>query len=166
MKHSLSQDIGLSHHQIQFSSGLSHLSSGRPTFQHGVCLEELVLDVLVLPAVPSHRGDVLHHQLPGLRLAGPALPGEDDGLVLPAVPQLVPGPVRQGVSEEESVTRLRIRTLLHVRRELGEAVTAVLVYDVGSVERDLLVGVDADHQVGDGGLKTIVIIILITVRGQ
>lgn len=102
MKHSLSQDIGLSQHQIQLSSGLSHLSSSRPTFQDGVGLQQLVLDVLVLPAVPSHGGDVLHHQLPGLRLPGPALPGEDDGLVLPAVPELVPGPVRQGVSEEES----------------------------------------------------------------
>lgn len=49
-----------------------------------------------------------------------------------------------------------------MRRELGEAVTAVLVYYIRSVERELLVGVDADHQVGDGGLKTIVIIILIT----
>ena len=116
--------------------------------------------------MPGDGSDVLHHQLTRLSLPGPALPGEDDGLVLPAVPKLVPGPVRQGVSEEERVTSLRVRNLLHVRRQLGEAVTAVLVYDVGSVERDLLVGVDADHQVGDGGLKTIVIIILVTVRRQ
>ena len=44
-------------------------------------------------------GDVLHHQLPRLRLAGPALSGEDDGLVLTLVSEEVPGPVSQGVTE-------------------------------------------------------------------
>ena len=65
-------------------------------------MQQLVLDVLVVPVVPSHGRDVLHHQLPGLGLAGPTLPGEDDGLVLPAVPEGVPGSVRQGVAEQEN----------------------------------------------------------------
>ena len=69
------------------------------TFKDWVSLEELVLDVLVVPAVPGDGGDVLHHQLPRLRLAGPALPGEDDGLVLALVSQEVPGPVSQRVTE-------------------------------------------------------------------
>ena len=54
-----------------------------------------------MPAVPGDGGDVLHHQLPRLRLAGPALPGEDDGLVLALVAQQVPGSVSQGVTEEK-----------------------------------------------------------------
>ena len=49
-----------------------------------------------------------------------------------------------------------------MRRELGETVTPVLVYYIWSVEGQLLVGVDADHQVGDSSLHKIVIIILIT----
>ena len=61
----------------------------------------MILDVLVVPAVPSDGSDVLHHQLPRLRLAGAALPGEDDGLVLALVSQEVPGPVSQGVTENK-----------------------------------------------------------------
>lgn len=69
------------------------------TFKDWVCLQQLILDVLVVPVVPGDGGDVLHHELAGLRLASPALPCQDDSLVLPAVPQQVPGPVRQGVAE-------------------------------------------------------------------
>ena len=103
MKHSLLQDIGLSHNQIQFSSGLSHLSSSRPTFQHGVGLQQLVLDVLALPGVTGDGGDVLHHQLARLGLPGAALPREDDGLVLSPVPQLMPRPVRQRVAATRDI---------------------------------------------------------------
>ena len=56
-----------------------------------------------MPAVPSDGSDVLHHQLPRLRLAGPALSGEDDGLVLAVVPEEVPGSVSQGVTERGKV---------------------------------------------------------------
>ena len=67
--------------------------------QHRVGLEELVLGVLALLGVTSHRGNVLHHQLPRLRLPGPALTSQDDGLVLAPVPQLMPGTIRQRVAE-------------------------------------------------------------------
>ena len=35
-----------------------------------------------MPVVASDGSDVLHDQLAGLSLAGPALPGDDDALVL------------------------------------------------------------------------------------
>ena len=85
--------------QIDFSFTFSSQQSNRIlTFQHWVSLEQLILDVLVVPAVPGDGGDVLHHQLPRLRLPGAALPGEHDGLVLAPGPQQVPRPVSQGVA--------------------------------------------------------------------
>ena len=95
--------------QIDFSFTSSWVSikdqqrSRSLTFQDWVCLQELILDVLVDPAVPGHGGDVLHHQLARLRLPGPALPSEDDGLVLAVVPEEVPGSVSQGVTERGKV---------------------------------------------------------------
>ena len=105
MKTSKIQDIGLLLSSKLISLLLLAQSNQTPeqnrslTFKDWVSLEELVLDVLVVPAVPGDGGDVLHHQLPRLRLAGPALPGEDDGLVLALVSQEVPGPVSQRVTE-------------------------------------------------------------------
>ena len=95
--------------QIDFSFTFSSVQSNSRepeqntilTFKDWVSLQQLILDVLVDPAVPGDGGDVLHHQLPRLRLPGPALPGQDDGLVLPVVPQQVPGPVSQGVTESK-----------------------------------------------------------------
>ena len=40
-----------------------------------------------------------------------------------------------------------------MRRQLGETVTPVLVYYIWSVERQLLVRIDADHQAGDSALQ-------------
>ena len=107
MKTSKIQDIGLLLSSKLISLLLLAQSNQTPeqnrslTFKDWVSLEELILDVLVVPAVPGDSGDVLHHQLPRLRLAGPALPGEDDGLVLALVSQQVPGPVSQGVTERK-----------------------------------------------------------------
>ena len=107
MKTSKIQDIGLLLSSKLISLLLPAQSNQTPeqsrslTFKDRVCLQKLVLDVLVDPAVPGDGGDVLHHQLPRLRLPGPALPGQDDGLVLPVVPQQVPGPVSQGVTESK-----------------------------------------------------------------
>ena len=56
--------------------------------------------------MPGDGSDVLHHQLTRLRLPGPALPGEDDGLVLALVSQEVPGPVCQGVTETGNISLL------------------------------------------------------------
>ena len=45
----------------------------------------------------------VEEQLAGLRLAGAALPREDDGLVLSPVPQLMPRPVRQRVAATQDI---------------------------------------------------------------
>ena len=136
--------------------------SRRLTFKDWVSLQQLVLDVLVDPAVPGDGGDVLHHQLPRLRLPGAALPGEDDGLVLAVVPEEVPGPVCQGVTERGNV-RLRPGADTehsHVGRQLVETVAPVLVYDIWSVEGQLLVRVDAHHQAGHGRLELQIFLII------
>ena len=68
------------------------------TFKDWVGLKELVLDGLALPGVARHGGDVLHHELPRLRLARPALARQHDRLVLAPVPQPSPSAVSQGVA--------------------------------------------------------------------
>ena len=79
------------------------LAISHVTFKDRIWLEELVLDVLALPGVPGDGGDVLHHQLPRLGLAGAALPREDDGLVLSPVPQMMPRPVSQRVAATQDI---------------------------------------------------------------
>lgn len=69
------------------------------TLQHRVGLEQLVLDILTELGVAGDGGNVLHHQLARLRLAGPTLPREDDDLVSAPVPELMPGSVSKRVAE-------------------------------------------------------------------
>ena len=64
-----------------------------------VGLEQLILDVLTELGVAGDGGDVLHHQLARLRLAGATLPREHDDLVSAPVTKLVPGSVSQRVAE-------------------------------------------------------------------
>ena len=73
------------------------------TLQHRIWLQQLVLDILKLTGLPSDSSDILHDQFARLCLAGPALPREDDSLVLTSVPQIVPGPVSQGVAAEKEI---------------------------------------------------------------
>ena len=72
------------------------------TFEDGVRLEQLILDVLELSGVASDGCYILHDQLARLGLAGPALASEDDHLVLAPVPHGVPGPVRQRVTGQRA----------------------------------------------------------------
>ena len=171
MKTSKIQDIGLLLSSKLISLLLPTESNQPPeqnrrlTFKDWVSLQQLVLDVLVDPAVPGDGGDVLHHQLPRLRLPGAALTGEDDGLVLAIVSEEVPGTVCQGVTERGNV-RLRPGAGAetehsHVGRQLVETVAPVLVYYIWSVEGQLLVRVDAHHQAGHGRLE---LQIFLTVR--
>ena len=69
------------------------------TLQHRVRLKQLVLDILTELGVAGDGGNVLHHQLARLRLAGATLPGEDDDLVSAPVTELMPGSVSNRVAE-------------------------------------------------------------------
>ena len=94
----MGNDVESKVHQLQGFEAILLVFVQPITFKDWVGLKKLVLDGLALPGVARHGGDVLHHELPRLRLARPALARQHDRLVLAPVPQPSPSAVSQGVA--------------------------------------------------------------------
>jgi len=131
----------------------------------GVGLEDLLLQrlrllprrrLLLRPA--RHVGQELQHQLHGLRLAGAALAGDDDGLVPEVRHQVAVRVVGDGVDVGRLGAAAAVLVLLHhLRRVAGQQLERVARHQDGRhVRVDVVLHEPLAQVVQDGGLVQVV----------